>query len=102
MPSERSRPSAITGLNAARTKAMSISLQTCCRPFWMTASVTGSIFFISGPSRHADDDIAGSVGAGVVARLHHRGRIELLQDRGADKFAVQRQSVALVDRGLHP
>ena len=42
MPSERSSASEITGLNAARTNARSISLQTCCSPFWITARVTGS------------------------------------------------------------
>src|SRR5512134_2095697 len=42
MPSERSMPSEITGLKAERQKARSISLQTCCRPFWITLSVIGS------------------------------------------------------------
>src|SRR5476649_2638374 len=42
MPSERSIASEITGLNAARQNARSISLQTWFNPFWMTASVTGS------------------------------------------------------------
>src|SRR3989304_9537240 len=42
MPSERSMPSEITGENAARQNARSISAQTCCRPFWITARVMGS------------------------------------------------------------
>ena len=42
MPEERSSASAITGEKAAREKAKSISLQTCCRPAWITASVSGS------------------------------------------------------------
>src|SRR6516162_2115922 len=42
MPSERSSASAITGLNALRTNARSISLQTCIRPFCNTERVTGS------------------------------------------------------------
>src|SRR5437660_6153291 len=47
MPSERSSASLITGENAERTKVTSISLQTCCKPLWMTARVTGSIIFSS-------------------------------------------------------
>src|SRR2546426_9114165 len=43
MPSERSKPSEMTGENAARSNVRSISLATCCRPFWTTTSVTGSI-----------------------------------------------------------
>src|SRR6476660_7329903 len=43
MPSERSKPSEMTGENAARSKVRSISLATCCRPFCTTTSVTGSI-----------------------------------------------------------
>src|SRR5882672_10597907 len=43
MPSERSKPSEITGENAARSNVRSISLATCCRPFCTTTSVTGSI-----------------------------------------------------------
>src|SRR5262245_703178 len=46
MPSERSKPSEITGENAARSKVRSISLATCCKPFWTTTSVTGSIAVI--------------------------------------------------------
>src|SRR5215813_5517699 len=37
-------PSEITGENAERTNARSISLQTWIRPFWMTVKVTGSRF----------------------------------------------------------
>src|SRR5882724_2184673 len=43
MPSERSKPSEMTGENAARSKVRSISLATCCRPFCTTTRVTGSI-----------------------------------------------------------
>src|SRR5712691_7377021 len=43
MPSERSKPSEMTGENAARAKVRSISLATCWRPFCTTTSVTGSI-----------------------------------------------------------
>src|SRR5262249_2107140 len=43
MPSERSKPSEMTGENAARSNVRSISLATCCSPFWTTTSVTGSI-----------------------------------------------------------
>src|SRR3989304_7044542 len=42
MPSERSMPSEITGENAARQNARSISAQTCCRPVWITARVMGA------------------------------------------------------------
>ncbi len=35
-------PSEMTGLKAARQNARSISLQTCCRPFWITARLMGS------------------------------------------------------------
>src|SRR5215210_5034303 len=42
MPSERSSASAMTGEKAEREKATSISLQTCCRPAWITARVSGS------------------------------------------------------------
>src|SRR3984893_18551352 len=42
MPSERSKPSEITGEKAARSKVRSISLATCCRPFCTTTRVTGS------------------------------------------------------------
>src|SRR4026208_35958 len=41
-------PSEITGLNAARQNARSISLQTCCRPFWITARVIGSRRSVAG------------------------------------------------------
>src|SRR6266446_8857566 len=47
MPSERSKPSEMTGENAARSKVRSISLATCCRPFCTTTSVTGSIASIA-------------------------------------------------------
>src|SRR5262245_38524667 len=40
-------PSEITGLNAARQNARSISLQTCCKPFWITASVIGSRMLVA-------------------------------------------------------
>src|ERR1700716_3721488 len=43
MPSERSKPSEMTGEKAARSKVRSISLATCCRPFCTTTRVTGSI-----------------------------------------------------------
>src|SRR6266550_2447648 len=43
MPSERSKPSAMTGEKAARSKVRSISLATCWRPFCTTTRVTGSI-----------------------------------------------------------
>ena len=39
---ERSSASAMTGEKAEREKAMSISLQTCRRPAWITARVSGS------------------------------------------------------------
>src|SRR5437899_5385528 len=51
MPSERSKPSEMTGENAARSNVRSISLATRCRPFWTTTSVTGSIAFITLPWR---------------------------------------------------
>src|SRR6266478_5539498 len=43
MPSERSKPSEMTGEKAARSKVRSISLATCCSPFCTTTSVTGSM-----------------------------------------------------------
>src|SRR6185295_13285927 len=43
MPSERSKPSEMTGEKAARSNVRSISLATCCRPFCTTTRVTGSI-----------------------------------------------------------
>src|SRR5262245_62277518 len=43
MPSERSKPSEMTGEKAARSKVRSISLATCCSPFWTTTGVTESI-----------------------------------------------------------
>ena len=56
MPSERSLASAITGEKAAREKARSISLQTCCRPVWMTARVTGSMSVMAASLRAGADD----------------------------------------------
>src|ERR1700737_901879 len=47
MPSERSKPSEITGEKAARSKVRSISLATCCKPFCTTTRVTGSIASIA-------------------------------------------------------
>src|ERR671923_2212708 len=69
MPSDRSKPSEMTGENAARSKVRSISLATCCRPFWTTTSVTGSIACIvtarSG-TRHGVD-LRGALGQGMLA-----------------------------------
>src|SRR5262249_26692953 len=50
MPSERSKPSEMTGEKAARSKVRSISVATCWRPFWTTTSVTGSIALLSAPA----------------------------------------------------
>src|SRR5216684_4013044 len=102
MPSERSRPSAITGLNAARTKVVSISLQTCCKPFWMTASVTGSIVVTLLSLRNMDDHITQYVDLRPIAGMNHGRRIQLLQNRGAQEFAIQWQAISIEDRCRQP
>src|SRR4051812_29080237 len=129
MPSERSKASEMTGLNAARTKARSISLQTCCSPLSMTARVTGSrlrivrtslvLQAVNTPSTDwgrgraagcagscgaldADDEVAEPVDRDGVAGLDHRRGVELLEDRGAAELGAERQQVAGVDRRLPP
>src|SRR5687767_11049324 len=96
MPSERSSASLITGENAERTKARSISLQTCCSPFWMTARVMGS----TGSFSYGDDEIPQRVDDGAIARLEHRGAVELLDDRRA--VDARRQALAPVHRRRAP
>src|ERR671919_2041484 len=96
MPSERSSASLITGENAERTNARSISLQTCCSPFWMTARVIGS----TGSFSYGDDEISHRVDLGAVPRLEHRGAVELLYDRRS--LEARRQALAPVDRGRAP
>src|SRR6185503_14785825 len=93
MPSERSKPSEITGENAARSNVRSISLATCCSPFWTTTSVTssnGNAMPLS--SHHAD----------VVAGIDHGGRVELLDDGGPGELGADGQLFAAVDRRLDP
>src|SRR4029079_3643766 len=126
MPSERSSASAMTGLNALRTKARSISLQTCIRPFCRTESVIGSTVMFAilrlawrlvsgedarrrspGPDRcrseraarcssDGDDEIADRIDLDPVPRLDHRRAIELLDDRRPREARVDGQTLAQV------
>src|SRR3954468_23991208 len=104
MPSERSSASAITGLNALRTKARSISLQTCIRPFCRTESVIGSgvcTALILFPSE-ADEKVADRIDGDPVARLDHRRAVELLDDRRPVEARRGGQALAHVDRRVAP
>src|SRR5947209_20260166 len=100
MPSERSSASAMTGLNALRTNARSISLQTCIRPFCSTESVIGSgvctavIFVLS----DAHDQVADGIDGDALAGLDDGRAIELLDDRRALEARFGRQPLAHVDR----
>src|SRR5687767_5292688 len=96
MASERSSASLITGENAERTKARSISLQTCCSPFWMTARVIGS----TGSFSYGDDEIPQRVDDRAIARFEHRGAVELLDDRRA--VDTRGQALAPVHRRFAP
>src|SRR5215510_16095443 len=113
MPSERSKPSEITGEHAARSEVRSISLATCCKPFCTTTSVTGSIAMLSASVRisgrrksaegaDGDLEVAERVDADVVAGLDHRRRIELLHDGGALELGADSELLAAVDRRLVP
>src|SRR5579872_5772799 len=102
MPSERSRPSAMTGLNAARTNAKSISLQTCCNPFWMTARLTGSSLLISCIPSDLDEHITARIDVGTVLRLNDRGGIELFDNGGTNEAIIARQFLALIYRRFDP
>src|SRR5215831_18361781 len=90
MPSERSKPSEMTGEKAARSNVRSISLATCCRPFCTTTSVTGSIGVmarsLSSQGAHGDLEVAEGVHAHAVAGFDHRCRVHLLHDRGPLEF----------------
>src|SRR5215510_6034411 len=112
MPSERSKPSEITGEHAARSNVRSISLATCCKPFCTTTSVTGSIAMLSA-SRYlsrrrsaegADGDleIAQRVDANPIARLDDRRRIELFHDRRPLELGADTELLAAVDRRVVP
>src|SRR6266849_3582391 len=65
MPSERSKPSEMTGEKAARSKVRSISLATCCSPFCTTTRVTGSIASIASMG-----GLAGDAQLGAQVRQH--------------------------------
>src|SRR5436190_7010319 len=99
MPSERSMPSEITGLKAARQNARSISLQTCCRPFWITARLIGSRALM-GRLVYGDEEVSSVIHRGAIARLEHGGAIELLDDRRAGELPGQ--AFAPMDRRLRP
>src|SRR6185295_15401600 len=74
MPSDRSMPSEITGENAERTKARSISLQTWIRPFWMTVNVTGSRFDVGSDM----DQCLSQFGVAFQQALHDRAIEDLV------------------------
>src|ERR1039458_7186023 len=109
MPSERSIASEITGENAARQNARSISLQAWLRPFWITTRVMGSMLMLMVPdvppsypgrrfiASHRHQQIAQCVQLHAVARIDHRGAVELLDDGRAGESRVQRQFFPLVD-----
>src|SRR5437016_11125309 len=91
MPSERSKPSEMTGEKAARSKVRSISLATCWSPFCTTTSVIGSIASIPCASMaralgaepaHGDLKVAEAIDAHAISRLDHRGGVELRHDGG--------------------
>src|SRR5262245_35785889 len=105
MPSERSKPSEMTGENAARSKVRSISLATCCNPFCTTTSVTGSIAMMSALSSQRTDrdlEVAERVDPHAVARLDHGGAVELLHDRGPGELGAEAELLAAVDRRVLP
>src|SRR5215475_8378188 len=108
MPSDRSKPSEMTGEKAARSNVRSISLATCWRPFWITTRVTGSIASMvpdyprapgSRRRRCADRDleVAEGVDPDAIRGLDHRGGVELLHDRRARQGGPGQQVLAPVD-----
>src|SRR2546423_8030592 len=106
MPSERSKPSEMTGEKAARSKVRSISLATCCSPFCTTTSVTGSIVSMAGALslQRADGDleVAQRVDARAIARLDHGGRVELLDDRRAREQGARSELLPAEGGGVLP
>src|SRR3982074_1325964 len=68
----------------------------------MTAKVTGSIFFMSGPSHYSDDEIAHGVDPRAVSGFDDGCCIKLFENGRPHKLAVQGQTIALIDRGVDP
>src|ERR1700681_3529634 len=68
----------------------------------MTAKVTGSIFLMSGPSHYSDDEIAHGVDPRAISGFDDGCRIKLFENGRPHKLAVQGQTIALIDRGVHP
>src|SRR5262245_55904717 len=54
---------------------------------------------VAAPSKraHGDYEICERVDGDAIARLDHRGRVELLDDRGAGEFGATRQLLSPVD-----
>src|SRR5687768_11695837 len=96
MPSELSSASLSSGENAERTKARSISLQTCCSPFWMPARVIGS----SGSFPYGDDEFPQRVADRAIARYEGRGAVGQRRDRRAG--GTRGRALAPVRPGLAP
>src|SRR2546430_4106745 len=111
MPSERSKPSEITGENAARSKVRSISLATCWSPFCTTTSVMGSIASIPCASMaralgaepaHGDLKVAEAIDAHAISRLDHRGGVELLHDGGPLELDADPELLAPIHQCVVP
>src|SRR5688572_7238595 len=104
MPSERSKPSEMTGEKAARSKVKSISLATCWSPFCTTTNVTGSMWATESLLQRADGDfeVAEGVDADTVARLDDRGGVELLHDGRPRELDTRPQMFAPIDRRVDP
>src|SRR5207244_1016388 len=93
MPSERSKPSEMTGEKAARSNVRSISLATCCSPFWTTTSVTGSI--ASGITADASGSRAGH-------RVHLGGALGQVTLGPALAAIRAGEHLAAAGRRVHP
>src|SRR5438067_6939282 len=114
MPSERSKPSEMTGEKAARSNVRSISLATCCRPFWTTTSVTGSIVVTADASRSGTGhgiDLGGALGqvtlgpalAAIRAGEHLAAAGRRVHPLGLARVEGQREHRApRLDAHVHP
>src|SRR5437764_3089994 len=109
MPFERSNPSEITGENEVFSWTRSISLATCRRPFWITASVTGSSVMshlpkspVVGPDPLPNHQIPQAVDDNGCAGVDDNRRIGLLDNRRTGERRPSPEGSPVEDRGLEP
>src|SRR4051794_16999688 len=67
----------------------------------MTESVMASSIIVSGLA-DGDDEVAIAVRVGPVGRFDDGGGVELLEDGGTFEAGIQRQALAVINRGFLP